>query len=300
MESMYHIPVLLHECLDALQIKPDGVYVDATFGGGGHSKEILKRLNNEGKLIVFDQDPDAAKNVPDDERVIFVAANFRYIKRFLKLHKHLQVDGVLADLGVSSHQFDTGERGFSYRFEGPLDMRMNIGEGKTAADILNTYDEKKIQQLLSEFGEVTNAKTLAAALVEARNRKPFETIQDLLAVVELYGKGNKFSYYGQVFQALRIEVNEELDVLQEFLMQCADVIKPGGRLAVLTFHSLEERLVKNYMKKGSFDGEHVKDEFGTIYLPFKPVNKKPIEATAEELTLNSRSRSAKLRFAVRV
>lgn len=297
---MYHIPVLLHECIDALQIKPDGVYVDATFGGGGHSKEILKRLNDDGKLIVFDQDPDAAANVPDDDRVIYVAANFRYIKRFLKLYKYLQVDGVLADLGVSSHQFDTGERGFSYRFDGPLDMRMNIGEGKTAADILNTYDEKRIQQLLSEFGEVTNAKTLAVAIVEARNRKPFETIQDLLVVIELFVKGNKFSYYGQVFQALRIEANEELEVLREFLMQCADVIKPGGRLAVLTFHSLEERLVKNYMKKGSFDGEHVKDEFGTIYLPFKPVNKKPIEATAAELTLNSRSRSAKLRFAVRV
>ncbi len=295
---MYHIPVLLHECIEALQLKADGIYVDATFGGGGHSKEMLKLLGKNGKLIVFDQDPDAAKNVPDDDRIIFVAANFRHLKRFLKLHQCAQVDGILADLGVSSYQFDTGERGFSYRFEGPLDMRMNVKEGVTAADILNTYDEKALQQLLSEYGEVTNSKTLAIALVEARSRKKYETINDLLAIVEMHVKGNKYSYYGQVFQALRIEVNEELIVLKEFLYQCADVIKPGGILAVLTFHSLEERLVKNYMKKGSFDGEHVKDDFGKIYLPFKPVNKKPIEASVEELEVNSRSRSAKLRIAV--
>ena len=295
---MYHIPVLLHECIEALQLKADGIYVDATFGGGGHSKEMLKLLGKNGKLIVFDQDPDAAKNVPDDDRIIFVAANFRHLKRFLKLHQCAQVDGILADLGVSSYQFDTGERGFSYRFEGSLDMRMNVKEGVTAADILNTYDEKALQQLLSEYGEVTNSKTLAIALVEARSRKKYETINDLLAVVEMHVKGNKYSYYGQVFQALRIEVNEELIVLKEFLYQCADVIKPGGILAVLTFHSLEERLVKNYMKKGSFDGEHVKDDFGKIYLPFKPVNKKPIEASVEELEVNSRSRSAKLRIAV--
>jgi 16S rRNA (cytosine1402-N4)-methyltransferase len=295
---MYHIPVLLHECIEALQLKADGIYVDATFGGGGHSKEMLKLLGKNGKLIVFDQDPDAAKNVPDDDRITFVAANFRHLKRFLKLHQCAQVDGILADLGVSSYQFDTGERGFSYRFEGPLDMRMNVKEGVTAADILNTYDEKALQQLLSEYGEVTNSKTLAIALVEARSRKKYETINDLLAVVEMHVKGNKYSYYGQVFQALRIEVNEELIVLKEFLYQCADVIKPGGILAVLTFHSLEERLVKNYMKKGSFDGEHVKDDFGIIYLPFKPVNKKPIEASVEELEVNSRSRSAKLRIAV--
>jgi len=295
---MYHIPVLLHECIEALQLKADGIYVDATFGGGGHSKEMLKLLGKNGKLIVFDQDPDAAKNVPDDDRIIFVAANFRHLKRFLKLHQCAQVDGILADLGVSSYQFDTGERGFSYRFEGPLDMRMNVKEGVTAADILNTYDEKALQQLLSEYGEVTNSKTLAIALVEARSRKKYETINDLLAVVEMHVKGNKYSYYGQVFQALRIEVNEELIVLKEFLYQCADVIKSGGILAVLTFHSLEERLVKNYMKKGSFDGEHVKDDFGKIYLPFKPVNKKPIEASVEELEVNSRSRSAKLRIAV--
>jgi len=295
---MYHIPVLLDECIDALQIKTDGIYVDATFGGGGHSKEILKLLGEKGKLIVFDQDPDAAKNVPDDDRIIFVAANFRHLKRFLKFHKYEHVDGILADLGVSSYQFDTGERGFSYRFEGPLDMRMNIKDGVTAADILNTYDEKALQQLLSEYGEVTNSKTLAIALVEARSRKKYETINDLLSIVETHARGNKFSYYGQVFQALRIEVNEELVVLKEFLYQCADVIKPAGILAVLTFHSLEERLVKNYMKKGSFDGEHVKDDYGKIYLPFKPVNKKPIEASAEELELNSRSRSAKLRIAV--
>jgi 16S rRNA (cytosine1402-N4)-methyltransferase len=295
---MYHIPVLLHECIEALQLKADGIYVDATFGGGGHSKEMLKLLGKNGKLIVFDQDPDAAKNVPDDDRITFVAANFRHLKRFLKLHQCAQVDGILADLGVSSYQFDTGERGFSYRFEGPLDMRMNVKEGVTAADILNTYDEKALQQLLSEYGEVTNSKTLAIALVEARSRKKYETINDLLAVVEMHVKGNKYSYYGQVFQALRIEVNEELIVLKEFLYQCADVIKPGGILAVLTFHSLEERLVKNYMKKGSFDGEHVKDDFGKIYLPFKPVNKKPIEASVEELEVNSRSRSAKLRIAV--
>ena len=296
---MYHIPVLLHECIEALQIKADGIYIDATFGGGGHSKEILKLLSTNGKLIVFDQDPDAAINVPDDDRIIFVAANFRHLKRFLKLHKCAQVDGILADLGVSSYQFDTGERGFSYRFEGPLDMRMNVKEGVTAADILNNYDEKELQQLLSEYGEVTNAKTLAIALVEARNRKKFVSIQDLLVVVEMHVRGNKFSYYGQVFQSLRIAVNEELTVLQEFLYQCAEVIKPGGILAVLTFHSLEERLVKNYMKKGAFDGEHVKDEFGKIYLPFKPVNKKPIEASVEEFKENTRSRSAKLRIAVR-
>jgi 16S rRNA (cytosine1402-N4)-methyltransferase len=298
--STYHTAVLLNESIDALQIKEDGVYIDVTFGGGGHSKAILNKLGPKGKLIAFDQDTDAQQNLIDDERVLFIQANFRHLNRFLKLHKISQVDGILADLGVSSYQFDTGERGFSYRFEGPLDMRMNLNSELDATHIINEYDETSLQQLFSEYGEVSNAKTLANAIVEARSRQKIDTIQAFLAVVEPNCRGNKYSYLAQVFQALRIAVNDEINVLKEFLEQSAIALKKGGRLAVISFHSLEDRLVKQYMKRGTFNDDHEKDEFGRIFLPFKVISKKGIEASKEELKNNRRSHSAKLRVAEKI
>ncbi|HWB63765.1 MAG TPA: 16S rRNA (cytosine(1402)-N(4))-methyltransferase RsmH, partial [Chitinophagales bacterium] len=295
----YHTSVLLHECVEGLAIKPGGLYVDVTFGGGGHSKAILKRLGKKGKLIAFDQDEDALKNAPDDKRLTLIQANFRDMKRFLRLHEAMPVDGILADLGVSSWQFDTADRGFSYRFEGPLDMRMNKSAATTAANVLNGYDAERLQNMLGQYGEVRNAKTLAQAIVEARNTRPFETIADLKAVAEQQAKGELMKYLSQVFQAIRIEVNDELGALKEFLIQSAEVLKPGGRLAVISFHSLEDRLVKNYMKHGAFEDEPVKDFFGRYELKFKPVTKKPVTAGEEELKNNPRSRSAKLRIAER-
>jgi 16S rRNA (cytosine1402-N4)-methyltransferase len=296
----YHIPVLLHECLEALAIKSEGTYVDATFGGGGHSKAILERLGEHGKLFVFDQDTDALKNVPDDERLVFIHANFRGIKRFLRLHEAIQGDGILADLCVSSWQFDTAERGFSYRFDGPLDMRMNRGVGKTAAEVLNEYDAETLQQMFSDYGEVRNSKTLAGAIVEARGRQKFETIADLKTLAEQNARGGMMKYLSQVFQAVRMEVNDEFGSLKDLLEQCAEVLKPGGRLAVITFHSLEDRLVKNYMKHSSFEDGPEKDFFGNYELEFKVISKKPITAGVEELKRNPRSRSAKLRVAEKV
>lgn len=294
---MYHRSVLLHESIDALHIQPDGIYVDATFGGGGHSSHILEKLGAEGKLIAFDQDPDALRNVPDDSRVIFIAANFRHLKKFLRLNGITEVDGILADLGVSSWQFDTAERGFSYRFEGPLDMRMDPEADFTAADVLNDYDEAELQQMFSTYGEVSNARTLASAIAQERNRKAFETTQELVALCDRVGKGNRFSYLAQVFQSLRIEVNDELGALKDFLQQSSEVLKPGGRLAVITFHSLEEKLVKNFMKHGNFSDEPEKDMFGRSYTPLRLITKKPLLPTDEEMNENSRSRSAKLRVA---
>lgn len=299
-ESSYHTSVLLHESIAGLHIKPDGIYVDATFGGGGHSKEILKQLNAEGKLFVFDQDEDAKQNAPKDERFTLVQANFSELKRFLRLYNAIPVDGILADLGVSSWQFDTAERGFSFRFDGPLDMRMNKQGDKTAAEVLNEMSADDLQKMFSTNGELRNAKTLANAIVEVRNGKAFETIADLLTVCEANRIGERHKYLAQVFQAIRIEVNDELGVLKKLLEQSADVLKPGGRLAVITFHSLEDRLVKNFMKHGNFDEEPVKDFYGNIEKKFKLITKKPIEASDKEQKENSRSRSAKLRVAERI
>ena len=299
-ESTYHTSVLLHESIDGLAIKPNGIYVDVTFGGGGHSKEILKQLGADGKLFGFDQDEDAVKNAPDDDRFTLVQANFSELKRFLRMHDALPVDGILADLGVSSWQFDTAGRGFSYRFNGPLDMRMNQLTEKTAADVLNENSAEQLQKMFSEYGEVRNSKTLANAIVELRAQKEFETISDFLSICEANQTGEKHKYLAQVFQAIRIEVNDELGALKSLLEQSTEVLTSGGRLAVITFHSLEDRLVKNYMKHGSFGDEPVKDFFGNVEKKLKVITKKPLEATEKEQKENSRSRSAKLRVAEKI
>nr|WP_294907487.1 16S rRNA (cytosine(1402)-N(4))-methyltransferase RsmH [uncultured Lacibacter sp.] len=297
-QDVYHIPVMLHEAVDALNIQPDAVYVDCTFGGGGHSREILKRLGKNGKLIAFDQDPDAKRNLPDDERIVFVPHNFKHIGRFLKLNGFAKVDGVLADLGVSSHQFDEGARGFSTRFDGPLDMRMDPSQPVTASSILLTYSQQQLHKLFEQYGEVTNAKTLAATIVQQRSTNPFQTIEQLKQALQSVVKGNPNKYFAQVFQALRIEVNDELGVLRELLEQLPAVLKPKGRVAIISFHSLEDRLVKNFFKKGSFEEETYnpfdREEKEQV---FKIISKKPIEPSAEEQKLNSRSRSARLRIA---
>jgi 16S rRNA (cytosine1402-N4)-methyltransferase len=293
--SQYHIPVMLHECIEGLAIKPDGVYVDATFGGGGHSRELLKHLNADGVLLAFDQDEDAKANLPDDPRLVFIHANFADMKAFLRVNGYRQVDGILADLGVSSHQFDTAERGFSYRFDAPLDMRMNQESDLTAAIILNTYDAESLQDMFSEYGEVRNAKTLAEGIVAYRSTRPIRTINDLLGLLRPLIRGEEHRYLAQVFQAIRIEVNREMEVLETFLMATKEVLKPEGRLVVLTFHSLEDRAVKNFMKTGNCAGEIISDFYGNIERPFRLINKKAIEATAKEQKENSRSRSAKLR-----
>jgi 16S rRNA (cytosine1402-N4)-methyltransferase len=297
---MYHNPVMLKECIDGLNINPDGIYVDVTFGGGGHSKEILNKLSDKGSLIAFDQDEDALKNKMDDDRLIFVQQNFRHLERFLKFHEQFPVDGILADFGVSSHQFDVGERGFSIRFEGPLDMRMNQKSTLTAAKIVNTYSEQELQNVFSKYGEVINSKTLAQTIVTARILKKFETTQQFIKTIASAVRGKENQYLAQVFQALRIEVNEELQVMEEFLQQALTCLKPGGRLVVMSYHSLEDRLVKDYMKLGNFSGEQQKDDFGNIYRPFKLITKKPVEASDEELKINPRSRSAKLRIAEKI
>ncbi len=299
-QGEYHTSVLLHECIEGLAIKPDGVYVDVTFGGGGHSAAILQKLGKKGKLFAFDQDADALNNAPADERFTLIHANFRNLKRFLRVHNVPGVDGILADLGVSSWQFDTAERGFSYRFDGPLDMRMNRLTEKTAATVLNTYSADDLQKMFGEYGEVRNAKTLANAIVDLRSSQPIETIADLKSIAEQNRMGEAHKYLAQVFQAIRIEVNDELGALKDFLQQSVEVLNPGGRLVVLTFHSLEDRLVKNLIKNGNFEDEPAKDFFGHFKLNLKAVNKKPITATNEELKQNSRSRSAKLRVAEKI
>ena len=297
----YHVPVLYTETLDGLAIKPDGVYVDCTFGGGGHSRGILERLGDAGRLVAFDQDADAASNLPDDKRVLFVPHNFRHLQRFLRLHKITQVDGVLADLGVSSHQFDEGERGFSTRFEGPLDMRMDRRQEFSAADVIAEYPEAKLHKMFEQYGEVTNSKTLAKHIVTARKQMQAQTILQFRTLIAPVVKGNPNKYLAQVFQALRIEVNDEMGALNELMEQLNAVVKPGGRAAIITFHSLEDRLVKNFFKAGTFEEEE--------YNPFSPTSKelvwkliakKPITASEEELKRNTRSRSAKLRVAEKV
>jgi len=294
----YHVPVLLNEVLEGLQIKPEGVYVDCTFGGGGHSKEILARLNENGRLIVFDQDAAAKANVPDDKRIIFVQQNFRHLQRFLRLHAGGLVDGILADLGVSSHQFNEADRGFSTRFEAALDMRMDPRQPKTAATILQTYTELQLHKLFEQYGEVTNAKTLARTIVARRNMAPIKTISQFKEAVKNEVKGNPNKYFAQVFQALRIEVNDEMGALKDMLQQSASVLKPGGKIAVISFHSLEDRLVKIFFKQGSFGEVEIDDVYGgRPESIFNIITKKPILPGAAEIKLNPRSRSAKLRIA---
>jgi 16S rRNA (cytosine1402-N4)-methyltransferase len=298
--SDYHIPVLLKETIEGLNIKPDGIYVDCTFGGGGHARAILKELGTNGKLVAFDQDEDAKRNIPDDERVLFIPHNFRHLKRFLQLHEINEVDGVLADLGVSSHQFDEAERGFSTRFNGAFDMRMDRRQQKTAFNVVNSYSEQQLHKLFEQYGEVTNAKTLARTIVEARRSMSLQTIEEFKNAVAPVVKGNPNKYFAQVFQAIRIEVNEELEALKELLVQLPQVLKTGGRAAIITFHSLEDRLVKVFFRDGQFEAIEDENPFSTAEKtksPFKLVNKKPIEASAEEIKINPRSRSAKLRVA---
>ncbi|MGM0581698.1 MAG: 16S rRNA (cytosine(1402)-N(4))-methyltransferase RsmH [Bacteroidota bacterium] len=297
--SEYHEPVMLQQCLEGLAIKPNGIYVDLTFGGGGHSKAILEKLT-DGKLLGFDQDQDAEANAEaiDHPGFEFVQVNFRFVKKYLKLYRIKQVDGVLADLGVSSHQFNKAERGFSTRFDAELDMRMDQHAPVTAKQVINEYSEADLHKIFGLYGEVRNAKTLASAIVSARAASPINTIGELKEILGRFAKrGRENKYCAQVFQALRIEVNEELKALEEALLQMEEVIKPGGRLVVMSYHSLEDRLVKNYINKGKLDGEEEKDFYGNVLKPFKAINRKPITAEEEELELNNRARSAKLRIA---
>jgi 16S rRNA (cytosine1402-N4)-methyltransferase len=296
----YHTTVLLKEAIEALTIQPTGTYVDATFGGGGHSHLMLSHLGENGRLIAFDQDEDVRQNLINDPRFTFNSHNFRDLKRMLKYGGVRKVDGILADLGVSSHQFDEADRGFSYRFDAALDMRMNQSEGKTAADILNTYTAEQLQSILSEYGEVRNSRTLAQALVIAREGRRFQNISDLMAVLTSLSIGDKMRYLSQVFQALRIEVNDEMGALKDFLQQSLEMLAVGGHLVVITFHSLEDRLVKNFMKSGNFEGELQSDFYGNISRPFKVITKKPIEPSAAETKANPRARSAKMRIAEKV
>lgn len=297
----YHIPVLLQECIDGLSIRPDGVYVDVTFGGGGHSRAILSALGEKGHLYGFDQDSDAINNIPVDSRFTFVHSNFRYLKNWMRYHGVEQLDGLLADLGVSSHHFDEAGRGFSFRQDGPLDMRMNRQASLSAKDVIQTYNEKQLAQIFYLYGELRNARQLAAAIVRNRNIQPINTIDDFIKVVNpLMGKSREKKELAKVFQALRIEVNHELEALCEMLGSAIDLLKPGGRLVVLTYHSLEDRIVKNFMRAGNVDGKADKDFYGNLLSPLKPVNNKVILPDAAEEERNPRSRSAKLRIAERL
>jgi len=298
--SEYHVPVLLDESIDGLNLQPEGVYVDVTFGGGGHSREIIHRLEG-GNLIAFDQDVDAEENLIDDSRFVFVRHNFRYIRNFLKYHGFEKVDGILADLGVSSHEFDVAERGFSFRFEGQLDMRMNQDATKDAVVVLNEYPEKQLVEIFREYGEIKNARRLASVIAVARQQ---ETIRDIRRFKEIVAscmpKGFENKYLAKVFQAIRIEVNDEMGALKEFLMRTSDLIKPGGRLVVITYHSLEDRLVKNFIRSGNFSGKVEKDFYGKAIVPWELVNRKIIVPSEEEIGRNPRARSAKLRIAKRI
>ncbi|MEP7106673.1 MAG: 16S rRNA (cytosine(1402)-N(4))-methyltransferase RsmH [Ferruginibacter sp.] len=294
----YHTPVLLKEAIEGLNIKADGVYVDCTFGGGGHSRTLLQHLNEQGKLLAFDQDEDARKNLPQDKRVIFVSQNFRHLQRFLRLHKIAQVDGILADLGVSSHQFDEAIRGFSIRFDAALDMRMDQRQTTTAAGIIKNFTEQQLHKMLEQYGEVTNAKTLARTIVQQRTLMPIKTINEFKQSVQSVVKGNPQKYFAQVFQALRIEVNDELSALKELLQQTPSILKSGGRMAIITFHSLEDRIVKNFFKTGGFSAEVLDEVYGgRPENPFNIITKKPILPGRTETGQNKRARSAKLRIA---
>lgn len=296
----YHQPVMLQECISALNIKPDGIYVDVTFGGGGHSREILKHLGPQGRLLAFDQDADAQKNLPKDDRLTFIDQNFRYLKNNCRLQGAISADGILADLGVSSHQFDQPERGFSIRFDAELDMRMDQGGSPTAKEVVNSYSEEQLHKIFGIYGEIKNAKSLARTLVTFRLNTPVNTVSDLKeAIAGLIPKGKENKYLAQVFQALRIEVNQELQALKEFLEQSVDVLKSEGRLVVMSYHSLEDRLVKNFISKGKFQGEVDKDFFGNQIKPLESLTRKAIVASEDEVRRNNRARSAKLRIAVK-
>jgi 16S rRNA (cytosine1402-N4)-methyltransferase len=301
-EGAYHLPVLLEETLDYLRIRPGGRYVDCTFGGGGHSRGILGKLGPTGRLFAFDQDKDARANLPDDSRIQFLPHNFRHLGRFLRLHEVTAVDAILADLGVSSHQFDEAARGFSFRFEGDLDMRMDQRQSLTAYEVVNNWSEQQLHKLFEQYGEVTNAKTLARTIVQVRRSVSLKTISNFRSALAPVVKGNPNKYFAQVFQALRIEVNDELGALKEMLLQSPGLLSTGGRIAIITFHSLEDRLVKNFFKKGSFEDEDSHDPFGQSASPplLKVITKKPVIAGEKELQTNPRSRSAKLRVAERI
>lgn len=299
--SSYHTAVLLKESINALNIKPDGIYVDATFGGGGHSRAILSRLSSTGKLIVFDQDAAAIANLPKDERLTFIPQNFKYLQRFLRLQQVNEVDGILADLGVSSHQFDEADRGFSTRFEADLDMRMDKRQSQTAATVLQNFSEAQLHKMFEKYGEVTNSKTLAKLIVDNRQTFSIKTTTQFKQLLQPLVKGNPNKYFAQVFQALRIQVNEEMGALENLLTQSLEVLKKHGRLAVISFHSLEDRMVKNFMKQGAVEEVEVDEVYGgRPPAAFKLITKKPITSSAEELKINKRARSAKLRVAEKI
>lgn len=294
----YHIPVLLNESIEGMNLHADGIYADMTFGGGGHSKEILRRMGEDCHLYSFDQDEDAEKNIVDDKRFTFVRSNFRYLRNFMRYYGVEQLDGILADLGVSSHHFDDSERGFSFRFDGKLDMRMNKRAGMTAADIVNTYDEEKLADVFYLYGELKNSRKLAATIAKARQQKQITTIGEFLDIIKpLFGREREKKELAKVFQALRIEVNHEMEALKEMLYEATDLLKPGGRLVVITYHSLEDRMVKNLIKAGNIEGKVEQDFYGNVQSPFRAVNNKVIVPTDEEVNQNPRSRSAKLRIA---
>ncbi|WP_214071367.1 16S rRNA (cytosine(1402)-N(4))-methyltransferase RsmH [Mucilaginibacter sp. dw_454] len=296
----YHNPVMLQECIEGLDIREDGTYVDVTFGGGGHSREILKHLGEDGRLLAFDQDADAQRNMIEDDRFEFIDQNFRYLKNFCRLHGAIPVSGILADLGVSSHQFDEADRGFSIRFDAELDMRMNQASDLTAKAVVNTYSEADLHRIFGIYGEIQNAKSLAHTIVTARLNGSINTVADLKnAIADRIPRGKENKYLAQVFQALRIEVNQELEALKEFLAQTAEVLEPGGRLVVMSYHSLEDRLVKNFIAKGKFSGEVEKDFFGNDQKPFDAITRGAVTASEEEITINNRARSAKLRIAIK-
>lgn len=297
-EIAYHVPVLLEESVNGMNIRPDGTYVDVTFGGGGHSRFILSKLGPKGRLLSFDQDEDAEKNILNDERFTFVRSNFRYLHNFLRYEQAEEVDAILADLGVSSHHFDDSERGFSFRFDGNLDMRMNKRAGMTAADVVNTYDEEKLASIFYLYGELKNSRKLASVIAKARSNREIKTIEEFLSVIKpLFGREREKKELAKVFQALRIEVNQEMEALKEMLYAATEALKPGGRLVVITYHSLEDRMVKNVMKTGNIEGKMEQDFFGNIQSPYTLVNNKVIVPGEEELQRNPRSRSAKLRIA---
>jgi 16S rRNA (cytosine1402-N4)-methyltransferase len=297
---MYHIPVLLHTCIEGLNIQPDGIYVDCTFGGGGHSKAILEKLSAKGKLFSFDQDEAAAKNALEDERFTLIQQNFRFLKNYLKLYKVNKVDGILMDLGVSSHQFDEADRGFSIRFDHELDMRMNQLQSLTAKKIIAEWTEEQLRWIFKTFGEIDVAGKLARHIINVRSDNKIETTGKLLQIIQPFSrKGQEHQFAAQVFQAIRIAVNDEIESLKSVLMQCEELISPGGRLVVLSYHSLEDRLVKNYIRSGKFEGEAEKNLFGVSKTPFGAINRKPIRPTEEEIKINNRARSAVLRIAQR-
>jgi 16S rRNA (cytosine1402-N4)-methyltransferase len=299
-DQTYHNPVMLQECIDAMAIEPDGTYVDVTFGGGGHSRLILEQLGPKGRLLAFDQDEDAVENCPTDDRFSLLPFNFRYFKQSLRLERVKAIDAVLADLGISSHQIDTPERGFSFRFDADLDMRMNQQGVQTAADIVNSYTAEELQSIFGQYGEVRNARTLAQTIVQGRSRQKIERVDQFLTIIEPVIKGKKNRYLSQVFQALRMEVNDEIGALKDMLKEATEMLKPGGRLVVLSYHSLEDRLVKNWVKNGTFEKEPEKDLYGRFYKPLKAVNRKPILPSDQEIKDNPRARSAKLRVAVKL